>query len=73
LLVALAVAVTGVASFYWYLEAQTIGARCGSDPPAETSGYRHEWEWWPFAYVCVYDDRGGEVRRRPERPRLGDL
>ena len=76
-LLALAVVVAAVAagSTYWYLEAQTVANRCGSDQPAATSGYGHEWNWWPFAYACVYtDSRGTEIARRfPERPRVGDL
>lgn len=63
------------ASFYWYLEARTIGARCGGEPPAATSGYRHEWRWVPFAYECIYtDERGRTVaRHRPERPHVRHL
>ena len=72
---AVVVASAAAGSSYWYLEAQTIANRCGSDQPAATSGYSHKWNWWPFAYVCIYtDDRGKEIARRfPERPHPGDL
>jgi hypothetical protein len=77
---AVVVATAAAGSSYWYLEAQTIANRCGSeqlasDQLAATSGYSHKWNWWPFAYVCVYrDDRGKEAARRfPERPHPGDL
>ena len=67
-------AAAAAGSYYWYLEAHTIGSRCGRLPPAATTGYRHEWQWWPFAYICVYDEGGREIGRRfPERPHIFDL
>jgi hypothetical protein len=63
------------ASSYWYVEAQTIGARCGQHQLAATDGYRHEWKWRAFAYECIYtDDVGATIARRvPNRPGVGDL
>lgn len=61
-------------TWYWYVEAQTIGYRCGSEGLV-SMGYRHEWKWSRFAYVCVYTDhRDDEIARRfPDRPSLRDL
>jgi hypothetical protein len=71
---ALAVVIVAAGSFYWYLEAETTGTRCSSAQPAGTTGYRQKWNWWPFAYACIYaDPRGGEVERFPKRPHIGDL
>jgi hypothetical protein len=72
-LLALAVAVVA-ASAYWYVEAQTIAARCGEHPLGATSGYRHEWNWSAFAYECIYTDGGGQMiaRHFPNRPGVGD-
>jgi hypothetical protein len=42
--------------------------------PAATSGYRQKWNWWPFAYACIYtDEHGREIERFPERPHIDDL
>jgi hypothetical protein len=72
--VAVALVASAAGTSYWYVEAQTIADRCGSDGLV-AMGYRHEWKWSRFAYVCVYEDhRGDEIARRfPDRPSLRDL